>query len=386
MASSVSPTLPIQPTMPTHAASRTPRLLLELAACLLLAGLLAVLAPAASPAAITTFGSPLSVPATLNTSDDLGYLGTYTAVPPSPDAPNGRFHTAHNGADTALWNVGLASGDPRSPATGQAVKVSLEGCAKPSSGGPQPLTQIHFQDLSPLPGGGARVKITSQAFDIPVCGQNGAGGSTISTYEPINLCVAQGDYVAFNDEGGYVSNIYRSGVGYQVIGSMQGSTMNSFIRGGGTGNGATMSSGDITAVDGFSSNRNDELMLQVTLGTGPDATHICAGGSGGLGPALPPLKIRPQTDGVNEARMIAVSAYCRPASGCRGVASLALAGKTASFGRAAFSLPGNKTSRMSIRVTPKLMALIRRNHGVSTLVSAVMGGKLFTQTILVKIL
>jgi hypothetical protein len=358
----------------------------RLVPCLLFAGLLAVLAPAASPAAITTFGSPLSVPASLNTTENLNYYGTYTPVPPNPEAPNGLFHTNHWGADTALWNVAVAGGQASAPVTGQALKVRVEGCAKPASGGPPPLTQIHLQDLSPLPDGGARVNLSSQTFDLPVCGQNGASGSTITTYVPVNLCIAQGDYVAFNDNGGYVPYIYRSGVPYQVIGAVPGSTMDSFIRGNGTGNGSTLSGHDTTANDGFASNRNEELMLQVIEGSGSDATHICAGGSGGLAPALPALKIRPQTDGVNHARMISVSAYCRPASGCNGVASLALVGKIASYGRASFSLPGNKTSRMSIRVTPKLMALIRKNHGVSTVVSAVMGGKLFTQTILVKIL
>jgi hypothetical protein len=354
--------------------------------CLLLAALLAVLAPAASPAAITTFGSPLSVPSSLNTTDNLNYYGTYTPVPPNPEAPNGLFHTNHWGADTALWNVAVAGGQASAPVTGQALKVRVEGCAKPASGGPPPLTQIHLQDLSPLPDGGARVNISSQTFDLPVCGQNGASGSTITTYEPVNLCVAQGDYVAFNDNGGYVPYIYRSGVPYQVIGAVPGSTMDSFIRGNGTGNGSTLSGHDTTANDGFASNRNEELMLQVIEGSGPDATHICAGGSGGLAPALPALKIRPQTDGVNHARMISVAAYCRPVSGCRGVASLALVGKIASYGHASFNLPGNKTSHISIRVTPKLMALIRRKHGVSAVVTASMDGNVFTQTILVKIL
>jgi hypothetical protein len=361
------------------------RPLRRLACGAMLAGLLAALAPAASPAAISTFGSPLAVPATLNTSEDLGYLGTYTAVPPSPEAPNGQFHTNHYGSDTALWNVGIAGGQASAPVTGQAVKVSLEGCARPASGR-APLTQIHFQDVSPLPDGGVKVNLSSQPFDIPVCGANGAGGSTITTYEPVNLCVAQGDYVAFNDNGGYVPNIYRSGVPYQVIGEVQGSTMDSFIRGNGTGNGSTLSGRDTTSNDGFASNRNEELMLQVLEGTGPDATHICAGGTAGRPAALPPLKIRPQTDGVNHSRMISVAAYCRPASGCRGVASLALTGRAASYGHAAFSLPGNKTSHVSIRVTPRLMALIRKNHGVSVIVTAVMGGKVFSQTITVKIL
>jgi len=83
-------------------------------------------------------------------------------------------------------------------------------------------------------------------------------------------------------------------------------------------------------------------MLQVTLGTGPDATHICSGGTGGLGVALPPLKIRPQTDGIDHSRNISVAIYCRPAGGCRGTAGLSLPGRSASYGHADFNLPATR--------------------------------------------
>ncbi|HEX3519308.1 MAG TPA: hypothetical protein VHT29_09770 [Solirubrobacteraceae bacterium] len=247
---------------------------------LLLTGLLVLVLPALSSAAIMSFGSPLAAPATLDTANNLAYLGTYTAVPPAPDAPHGVFHTPHYGADTALWNVKLAAGDPRAPATGQALAVSLEGCAKADSGGPVPLTQIHFQDISPLPSGGAKVNLTSQAFTIPVCAQHGAGTSTVTTYRPINLCVRRGDYVAFNDEGGYVENVYRAGVPYRVLGRARGSAADSFLRNNGTGNGAILSPSLRFANEGFAVNRGLELMLRVRLGTGPDATHICPGGAG----------------------------------------------------------------------------------------------------------
>ncbi|HEX4621534.1 MAG TPA: hypothetical protein VH208_08205 [Myxococcaceae bacterium] len=367
--------------------SRRARKALGLLPCLLLAGLLALLfAPASSRAAITTFGSPLSVPATLTTSDGLGYRGTDTPVPPNPEAPNGLFHTAHFGADTALWNVRVAGGQAGAPVAGQALKVRVEGCANAAPGGAAPLTQIHLQDLSPLPDGGARVNISSQAFDLPVCGQNGAGASTVTTFEPINLCVAQGDYVSFNDNGGYVPNVYRSGVPYQVIGAVPGSTMDSFIRSNGTGNGSTLSGRDTSANDGFASNANEELMLQVIEGSGPDATHICAGGTAGRPAALAPLKIRPQTDGVNHSRVINVAVYCRPAGGCAGLAVLGLSGKTSGYGQTAFTLPGNKTSHLAIRVAPRLMSMIRRRHGVSAVLTATMGGQTFSQAITIKIL
>lgn len=256
--------------------ARLPRLL----ACgLVLASLLATLVPAMAGAAIMHFGSSLQSPPTLNTAEDLAYLGTYTSVPKAPDAPNGVFHTFHYGADTALWNVQLAHGSARSPATGQALAIDLEGCAGAAPRGPAPLTQIHFQDISPLPGGGARVNLTSQPFAIPVCGRQRASSATISTYRPINLCVSKGDFIAFNDEGGYVENVYRSGVPYRVLARSHGSTSDSFLRDNGTGNGAVLSPSLRAPDEGFSANRGEELMLRVRLGTGSDATHICPGGS-----------------------------------------------------------------------------------------------------------
>ncbi len=361
-----------------------------------LAVLLAILAPAGAGAAILTIGSPLSVPATLNTAENLGYPGTYTAVPPAPDAPNGEFHTFHYGADTAIWNIGEASGNPQTPATGQAVKVSLEGCAQEASGGPAPLTEIHFQDLSPLPGGGAKVNLTSQGFNIPICGQGGASGSTVTTYEPINLCVSAGDYVGFNDEGGYVPNVYRDGVPYQVLGAVRGSSAASFLRDGGTGNGATMSSSDKSANDGYAVSQEEELMLQATIGTGTDATHICDGGTAGLPPTLPPIRVSPQTDGVNHERIVSIAVYCRLQPACKGVATLTLPQTSgyasasgvshSTVGRKGFSLTPNKTSHLPIRISNSVLGLIRRNHGVALTLTAVVAGKTITQTIKVKIL
>jgi len=347
----------------------------------LLAGLLATLAPAASQADITNFGSSLSVPATLNTAKNLNYQGTNTAVPPSPEAPNGVFHTAHFGADTALWNHAVAGGNPRVPADGQVLKLSLEGCAQAAPGGPTPLTQIHFQDLTPLPGGGVKANTSSNPFYIPICGRNGASGSAISTYEPHNLCVVAGDYVGFNDDGGYVENVYRSGVAYQVIGAARGSTMDSFIKNNGTGNGAPFSTMDTTAMDGFASNRNEELMLRVTLGTGRDAVHSCPGGRGGL---LAPIRVSPQTDGVNQARFVAVALFCR-VTPCKGIATLSTDGGRNTFGRSGFDLAADTTTHLPIHVSSQMVSLIREHHGVSTTLTAVVAGESVSRTIAVKI-
>jgi hypothetical protein len=362
------------------------RIRLVLLGCL---GLI-VLAPAAASAKLTSFGSPLSVPATLNTAENLGYPGIYTRVPPSPEAPNGAFHTFHFGADTAIWNFSNAQGEVHVPATGQAKKIEVEGCAQ-KLGGLLPLTTVHLQVLSPLPDGGAKVDLTSQGFDLPVCGENDAGATTITSFLPINLCVSAGDYVGFNDNGGYVENVYRNGVPYQVLGAVAGSTIDSFIKDQGTGNGSTLSPAVRSPADGFSTSRNEELLMRVTLATGADATHICPGGKGGLPPALAPIRVSPQTDGVNHSRIVAVAMFCR-VSPCNGSATLSSAGAATSgyggaevYGRAGFTLQSGKTVHLPIRVTSRLVQKIRAKHGMSVTVTAVVGGKTVTQQITIKI-
>jgi hypothetical protein len=338
-------------------------------AAALLGGLALLLLPAAAPAAITTFGSSLAAPASLNTTDNLNYKGTDTQV------PGAVIHTSHYGADTALWNTTAAAG-ASAPEPGQVLKVSLEGCAQQPQGAPSPLTQIHFQILSPQPGGGAKVELTSGAFDIPVCGQNGAGATTVSTYELVNMCVSQGDYVAFNDEGGYSEPYYRAGVPYQVIGSVQGSVMDSYIKAGGTGNGSTFSPSDMNAMEGFAANQNEELMLKATLGTGPDARYVCPGGTKEAPPAprpsfksiaqakalLEPVALLRQHDGVNHARSVGVAIYCRLAPRCAGTAVLSSTNGRIRYGGAHFSV-AKGTDHVSVRLTPKAMAQLRRHHG-----------------------
>ena len=370
-----------------HPLNRGPAALLlrRLAGSALAATAVLALSATGASAAITTFGSPLSQPATLDTTNNLAYVGTFTPVPPNPEAPNGLFHTQHWGADTAIWNSALAHGEAAAPAGGQAVQVRLEGCAQPAAKGPSPLTQMHFQDISPLPGGGARVNLTSQAFDIPVCGQNGAGGSTVSTYEPVNLCVNKGDYVDFNDEGGYVPFVYRAGVPYQVIAGSPGSSLNSFLRANGTNNGAVMSPTDKTANDGWSANPNEELMLQVVLGTGPDARYACPGGTKEKPATLRPAKIIGQTYHVSKSRTVRLGIYCRGPEPCQGEVTLGLPAQPSAFAHSHVELPGAHTSTVTLHVSPALVALIHKRHSVEALVNLTLGGTVVSQTVTMKV-
>ncbi len=389
--------------MTSRSPSRTPRRPRRVAVGALLAGALtvalatAIALPAGAAGASMVFGSPLSVPATMNTAENLSYEGVNTQVPVSAEAPLGVIHTSHFGADTAIWNVSGGAGGPNAaaasghsagvPVTGQATLIKLEGCARPfSGGGPAPLSQIHFQDVSPMPGGGVRVNLTSQAFEIPVCGVGGASNSTVTSYEPINLCVSQGDYVAFNDEGGFVERAYRSGVPYEVLGPVQGATADSFIKSDGTFNGSSLLPSEVAAMEGFAVNRSEELMMQLTLATGADATHLCAGGTAGLPPVLPPIRVSPQTDGINHQRIVSVAVYCRVTPECRAAVTLSVGGRRVSVGQSSYGIPAGTTTHVSIQVAPSLMTQIRRHHGVATTLTAVVNGKTITQTVNIRIL
>ena len=356
---------------------------------------LLLLFPPSGQAAVLTFGSPLAVPATKDTAHDLAYRGSDIALPGSI------FHIPHDGADTALWNVAQTA-----PASGQIVSVRLEGCASQPPGAPAPLTEIHFQDLVPQPGGGIKANVTTQAFNLPVCGQGGAGPSTVTSFAPTNFCVSQGDYVDFNDEGGFVPSAsgpppYPSGVPYLVIGASPGATMSSFIRNNGVGNGAIFSPTDTSYHDGFVSNRDSEVLLQATLATAQDATSLCPGGTrraaggGGSQRTLPPIRVSPQTVGVNRSRVASVAVYCRPTAGCRGVATLAVLGTAARVGRgrsaevlgsSSFYLRGSKTGHVPIRVSARLIGMLRKQRrGVPVSLTVAAAGATVTQTITLRI-
>ncbi len=339
-----------------------------------------------------TFGSPLAVPAVKDTAYDLNYSGADVALPGSI------FHIPHDGADTALWNTVSPGGTPAAPSGGQVVSVRVEGCARQPADAPPPLTEIHFQDLVRQPDGGVKVNVTTQAFNLPVCGQGGASGSTITSYTPTNFCVAAGDYVDFADEGGFVpSNTgpppYPSGVPYMVIGSVPDATMDSFIRNGGINNGETFSPGDSTYHDGFATNHGEEVMLQATLATGPDASPLCPGGTHGQSKhssiPLIPIRISPQTDGINHRRIAAVAIFCRLSGGCKGEATLSAIGRQASqarFGHTGFNLAGKKTAHVPIRVASSVIKLLRKHRGGQRmLLSAIVNGKTVTQVITLKI-
>ena len=198
---------------------------------------LALLVPAASIAALYNFGSNLGEKATV-------------AYP--------------HGADTAFWSTALGSGaQAKAPKKGQIYAIRVRGCAERGTGGQLPLTQVHFQVLVPS-GGAVKIAVTSGPENMPICGGN-VNGSTISTFHPLNLCVHAGNYVAFNDEGGFAPG-FPSGVNYEILAPDPGASTASFTGANMTNNGSVLTASPHAGV---------ELLMQLVLATGKNAVGVC---------------------------------------------------------------------------------------------------------------
>jgi hypothetical protein len=167
------------------------------------------------------------------------------------------------GADTALWAHTIPGRRAGAPATGRIAAVKLKGCAVQNGGRP-PLTQVHFQTLRPRAGSSASVYLTSGPFNMPVCGHGGSA-TTVTTFHPVNLCAHKGDFVAFNDEGGFAPPAYPNGVPFMVLAPVSASTTSVFTGANATNNGSTLAGHSLAGT---------ELLMQMTLATGR-AAGVC---------------------------------------------------------------------------------------------------------------
>ena len=129
------------------------------------------------------------------------------------------------------------------------------------------MTMIHFNTLRPLPDGSMAVWLASGAFYTPL----GGDSQQINSYKPINMCVHKGDYLAFNDIGGnewWWGNY--SGMPFQTFSRVPNSSLNFYTKNAGTYNGMRFKP--------MMNKQGQELLMQMKLTTGPDATWICPGG------------------------------------------------------------------------------------------------------------
>jgi len=209
--------------------------------CLIALAMLLV-APAAAQAKKIVYGSDLTAPADI---------------------------VEAHGADSVFWNISLANGGATAaPAGGQVVSVRVKGIVLPDpTGRKTPTTMMHFQTLRQLPDGEMAVWLSSGPFYTPL----GGDSQQINTYHPINMCVHKGDHLDFSDIGGnewWWGNY--SGMPFQTFSRVAGSSINFYTKDAGTMNGSHWRP--------MLTKQGEELLMQMTLATGPDATWICPGG------------------------------------------------------------------------------------------------------------
>lgn len=267
-----------------------------------------------------------------------------------------------HGADTAFWATAIGNRRPVTLArTGQVVEVRLKGTAIPSpqsrAGGAPPLTEVHFQSLRPLGNGSVVVINSSQPFNVPASGPR----NRISNYAPENMCAEAGDHLAFNDEGGFdPANGYPDGVPFQVFARAPGSVTRQYTADNGTKNGAVFS--------GFPVSRQ-ELLLEATIATGPDATPLCPGGTlGTTGRRQPPqpggprIRLAAQAPRVRAGR-VPVFVSCGR-NRCSGGLRLRAARGGRRIGGARFSIEAFRASAVRVRLSRSARRLAARRGGL----------------------
>ena len=248
-------------------------------------------------------------------------------------------------ADSAFWPTAIAGGNWVVPADGQILRIRLRGTVLRERGAGYPLNEVHFQTLRPNGDGTMVVVLTSAPFYVPI----GDDPDRITSYRPENLCAKRGDVIAFNDEGGFQyggpgrlePGHYDNGAPFRVFGAVEGSTTAHYSKHDGTFNGDTLYP---TSVPG------EELLMQVVLGTGADASEPCGGPrrhpNGRLvGPPPPAMHvIVPQKAYVSSDLTVSPAVYCNEWQGCSGIATLTH-GRRA-LATSAFAIRGRDSGRI----------------------------------------
>jgi hypothetical protein len=307
------------------------------------------LAPAAARAEVSDFGSDLSSPANI---------------------------AANHGADTSYWNIGLANGGfYDAPADGQVTIVRLKGAVLPNqrlrNTSQEDLARIiHFQVLRDT--GDGRLKVVSLStghLQIPV---SDSPENIVTQYEPVNLCVRKGDFVAFNTIGAHeyrrstLDPAYQ-GAEYQVFGRVPNSRVQWYEKDNGLNEGTKIlpSPNDVMA--------DQELLMRTTLATGPDATDICPGGYAQhifRGADInPPPKVDPIVVRTKD-KVARVRIFCHGENygGCVGTLSLKGA-DGAELGSKRFDVPNSHTEPVDVPLSDATISAISASG--STRVTAV---------------
>ena len=315
-----------------------------LAALLACAALATV--PAAANAAVITLGSDLSKPADLI--------------------------DAH-GADSVWWNVFIGNASQSIPVGGQVTFVRVKGSVVDDPDKPRrPDPQFHFNVLRPQGGGAVKVMLSSAPFRLPITYPQSSSGAPakgdpqqINGFKPVNMCVSRGDYFAFNDFGGFE---WRwgpyPGMAVQVFSRVPDTIANFYTKNGGITNGVTFSPQDT---------KQQEVLMQYHLVTGPDATDLCPGGY--KQHIFQGFKPRAESVSISaKKRVMKLHGACPYVNygECKGVlvVKATLNGTPTTLGGTPFSVNHGSTASFEIKLSRKIVKKIKKAGLVKATVAA----------------
>ena len=313
-------------------------------------GAVIALAAAAAPAAqaeVLSFGSDLSAPANL---------------------------TEARQGDTAYWQTRFAAGtSPLAPADGQITSVKLKGIAlaDPKPGVVGGETMWHLQALRQQSDGTFKILRSSQAFYVPTTGSP----QQVSSYEPENFCVAKGDVLAFNTVGGWdgimnQTGPYPGGTPLQIFSRTAGGLVTQFTGSDQTNNGDTMRAEHARGAD-------QELLMQLTVGTAADAVFHCPGGqfnpykvaaaaaaTATARPKAPQKATIPnQSITVSRKGKLSVALFCKAGPGpCSGSVQLLSKHRTPKMlARRRYTISAKSTGKVSLTLSSSARRMFQRS-------------------------
>jgi hypothetical protein len=259
------------------------------------ASLVVLFGASAAYAGTLTFGSDLSTVPTLDTAN-----GAHSNNGDATGPENALLPNPHPAEDATVWNATMPSGSPGAPVGGQVTGVKVKGCAIEDTTAPSqdsegtPVNTVLFQVLvtQEQPDGSINYTPVATAgnFLMPFCSSSTdpttgpVNTSTVTTFSPVHECVSPGDLIAFHDIGGFIPPAggagpwYPQGTPFEVIASVGGSVMNSYV-GFTTASTYGPNSPPTDANAGFASEPREQIEMQMVESTGGDAYGLCPGGS-----------------------------------------------------------------------------------------------------------
>ena len=323
--------------------------------------------PATGHAALQTFGSDLTAPATMTQSRQ---------------------------ADTAFWSAAVGTGAPTTaPEDGQVREVRIKGISTPRSDKPGSTpahpaagsTLFHVQVLTPVDGN-VKARSASQDFYIPTEGDP----QQVSSFKPENQCISKGESVAFNTIGGWDAvrdrtGPYPDGTPFQIFARTPTANTSYFEADGKWAQADTSGTPFVprpNSHDNGGTLQGQELLMQVVLATGDDRSYECGGpntyrpadpvkpgaGAGGT-PAAPPITgatITSKKVSLSKKGTTLVALHCNKKATARCAGVLRVTAKqraaTVTVGEVRYSLAINQSGKATIKLNKAGKALFKKSR------------------------